>query len=388
MTNGRKGNIVACDETVTPGTWPRECFERGDYTVLETDGAISAITFASVPYQGHETDVAAYLGVPPDSGDPAPGVVLVHGGGGTAFREWAEMWVDRGYAAIAINLGGKNFDGERHDRSGPPHEHGAIFNHTAGWTDLWTFHAIAAVIRANSILRDLPGVDPGRIGVTGISWGGYLTCIVAGVDHRFACAVPVYGCGYLQEGSVDKWREAFDAMPEPDLRRWNEWCDPSSYLPSATLPMLFVNGTNDIAFPLDCYTKSARLPSAPVTMCVRLEMPHSHPDGWAPGEIAAFIDSHVRGGLVLPAISEMTLQGSEWSATVSGGVAPYRGRLLYTQDSGRWQNRKWHDVPVPVEENRVIGTVPDDATVWFLAVEDARGMYVSAFMQERTDHAS
>jgi len=29
--------------------------------------------------------------------------------------------------------------------------------------------------------------------VTGISWGGYLTCIVAGIDDRLKAAVPVYG---------------------------------------------------------------------------------------------------------------------------------------------------------------------------------------------------
>ncbi len=26
--------------------------------------------------------------------------------------------------------------------------------------------------------------------------GGYLTCIVAGLDHRLKVAVPVYGCGF------------------------------------------------------------------------------------------------------------------------------------------------------------------------------------------------
>ena len=35
-----------------------------------------------------------------------PAVVLVHGGGGTAFREWAELWAKRGYAAIAMDLAG------------------------------------------------------------------------------------------------------------------------------------------------------------------------------------------------------------------------------------------------------------------------------------------
>ena len=47
-----------------------------------------------------------------------------------------------------------------------------------------------------------PAVDAGRIGLTGISWGGYMTCVVAGVDPRYRFAVPVYGCGFLALNSA------------------------------------------------------------------------------------------------------------------------------------------------------------------------------------------
>src|SRR5262249_55644912 len=50
------------------------------------------------------------------------------------------------------------------------------------------------VSRCVSLLGRLPEVDPDRIGVTGISWGGYLTGLVAGLDDRLKAAVPVYGC--------------------------------------------------------------------------------------------------------------------------------------------------------------------------------------------------
>ena len=42
---------------------------------------------------------------PADS--PVPGVVLVHGGGGTAFSEWVTEWTNRGYAAISIAVEGQ-----------------------------------------------------------------------------------------------------------------------------------------------------------------------------------------------------------------------------------------------------------------------------------------
>ncbi len=52
------------------------------------------------------------------------------------------------------------------------------------------YHAIAAVVLGHSLLRSLPEVNPGQIGITGISRGGVLTCAAAGVDNRFAFAVP------------------------------------------------------------------------------------------------------------------------------------------------------------------------------------------------------
>ena len=363
------------------GTWPAELFERDDSTVVSTENGIDTIAFDSVPCGGAETSVFAYLGVP-DGAEPVPGMVLVHGGGGTAYREWVELWNERGYAAISMDLTGVGPDGERHERSGPPQDHDVIFDPETPWPDLWTHHAIAAVIRSHTILRGHARVDTDRIGVTGISWGGYLTCIVAGVDNRFGCAIPVYGCGYLAENSADVWMEVLAAMSPEQRARWNALCDPSSYLPNVRMPMLFLNGTNDL-YALDSHTKCARLPRGPVSLCVRHEMPHSHTDGWAPREIARFADQHFRGATPLPQLGEIEIGGNVARANTSGGTPPYAGRLLYTGDPGKWMERQWHDVPADVVDGAVVADVPDDATVFYVAVEDADGMYASAFQIER-----
>ena len=86
------------------------------------------------------------------------------------------------------------------------------------------------------------------------SWGGYLTCILAGIDHRFKVAVPVYGCGFLHEDSY--WKEPILDKMSLELReRWVRCFDPSRYLPGVRCPILFLNGTNDFAYPLDSYRK-------------------------------------------------------------------------------------------------------------------------------------
>src|SRR6185369_6995118 len=126
--------------------------------------------------------------------------------------------------------------------------------------EMWSYHAVAAVVRAHSMLLSLPDVDAERTGLTGISWGGYLTCIVAGIDPRFKVAVPVYGCGFLGENSY--WKSnSLAAMTPASRELWLKLFDPGAYLAGVHRPILFVNGTTDFAYPLDSYQKSYRLVS-------------------------------------------------------------------------------------------------------------------------------
>ena len=47
----------------------------------------------------------AYIGIPstPMPKGGYPGIVLIHGGGGTAFPGWTKMWVDKGFVVIALD---------------------------------------------------------------------------------------------------------------------------------------------------------------------------------------------------------------------------------------------------------------------------------------------
>lgn len=348
----------------------------------EPNGLVTPVRYRTEDYQGRPCWVFAYYGRPQGDG-PFPAMLLVHGGGGKAFAEWAELWAKRGYVALAMDLAGNGPDGQRLENGGPPQDDGAKFRafEEDGTKDMWTYQAVAAILRGHALLASRPEVDRERIGVTGISWGGYLTCIVAGVDHQLKVAVPVYGCGYLHENSAWQENGTFDSMAVANRTRWLANFDPSAHLPGVACPILFVNGTNDFAYPLDSYQKSYRLVRSPRNLCVTVNMPHGHPQGWAPAEIGAYVDSVLKGGTPLAVLSAPQVQGDALSATYETHSPIAKAELHYSTDRGRWQDRKWTSVAVEIDQQAKALRAklpPARPLVAFLTVTDARGLTTSS----------
>lgn len=352
---------------------------------------VEAIFFEGVSFRGNPTKVFAYYGLPSrDSqsqhSDRVPGVVLIHGGGGTAFANWVKLWNSRGYAAIAMDVCGCVPVGtygnwQRHPEGGPPGWDASFTQIDEPVEDQWQTHAVSAVLLAHSFLRSLPEVDADRIGVTGISWGGYLTCIVAGVDDRFQCAVPVYGCGFLGDNSV--WLPTLESIGKERAEKWlNRW-DPSVYLPKSKIPMLWVNGTNDFAYPMDSWQRSAQL-HQPSTLSLRIRMPHGHGvAGENPEEIHVFMNSFLKGGAPFPSFEEVLLKGPIASARYQTKVGITKAELCYTKDFGKWQDRNWESIPAKIEDGRVSAEIPMNAHVWYFNLFDERDCVVSTEHRER-----
>ena len=364
---------------------------------LEKPG-VKAVFYEGVAFQGKPTRVFAYYGIPQsEPGKKVPAMVLIHGGGGTAFESWVELWNKRGYAAIAMDTCGAipkgkkpnsrfSNDWERHEHSGP-----------RGWgdfagidnppTDQWTYHAVSAAIIGHSLLRSFPEVDVDRIGVTGISWGGYLTCIVSGLDSRFKFAAPVYGCGFLGENST--WLKNFQQMGDEKSARWLKWWDPSVYLKDTTIPMLWVTGTNDFAYPPDSLQKSYRLPKSARSLCIKVRMPHGHGGaGENPPEILTYADSFFKGGKPLPQVTQYFTKGNHAYAEFNSDVPVVKAELNYTTATGRWQERKWETIAAtiaagPGGQQRATAELPEGTKVYYFNLIDERGMYISSQHEER-----
>lgn len=370
------------------------------------EGPIHSLLYAGESYRGKLTEVFAFYASPITLGEAKagarfPGVVLIHGGGGTAFADWVWLWAKRGYAAIAMDLGGSrppevvmdektgapkpNAHG-RDTRTpltnpGPGQGHDTKFDSIGGDTsDDWPFHAAASVMRAHTLLRSFPEVDAERTAVTGISWGGYTTCLVASLDDRFKAAVPVYGCGFLHEGeSVQK--PSIDKLGDRRMD-WVRAYDPGSLLPRCRVPILFVNGTNDVHYVLDSYAKSFAVVPGEKQMRIQVNMPHGHPSGWAPQEIGLFIDSKCRGGAPLPVPGAVRIDGEKVIVPFTSAVPVKSAQLHYTSDAGLRSKRAWKSIDAKVEGQAVTAPKPPaDANTWFVALTDERGAMVTTGVQ-------
>ena len=356
-------NLDVLKSTVPAMKWERQ------------DQPVHSLTYAGEKYQGQDTEVFAFYASPITLGEAKPGakfpgVVLIHGGGGTAFVEWAYLWAKRGYAAIAMDLNGSRppepaFDekgplkSKAHDPStrtrlpkgGPPHGAPEKFDSikTPDTSDDWPFHAAASVIRAHNLLRSFPEVDAEHTAVTGISWGGYTTCLVASLDDRFKAAVPVYGCGFLHEGeSVQK--PSLDKLGDHKAL-WVKEYDPGSLLPRCRVPIFFVNGTNDIHYVLDSYMKSYHVVPGEKHMRIQIKMPHGHPPGWEPQEIGLFIDSKCRDGKPLTIPGKPSIEGDlvKLFCISAPPTTLKKAELHYTTDTGLRSQRKWTTVPATID---------------------------------------
>lgn len=369
--------LLAGEASAVSGPWNMDDLRRPPAVEwIQHSGRIRSLYYQGEPYHQKPTRVFAWFAVPEQRNGPVPAMVLVHGGGGRAFPQWATMWAQRGYAAIAMDLSGNGPDGKPLPDGGPQETDQVMFYEAMPVRDAWVYHAAAAVIRAVSFLEQQPEVDPHRIGITGISWGGFLTSLVAGLDQRLKVAIPVYGCGFIYQDSV--WKTIFDHFP-PDARNsWIENFDPSRYLPGARMPMLWINGTNDFAYPLDSYQGSYRLPRGPRWLRITIGMPHGHTQGWEPLEIGIAADHVLKGGAALPRIDSDSRDGNRVEVSFSSAIPVSTATLNYTLDGINWRDRGWESKPLNVMEHRVRATLPDSRPItYFVNLTDARGAIVS-----------
>lgn len=360
-------------------------------TTFDTTTGVKAIAIEGDAFKNvRKTRVFAYWGLPEGASadHKVPAIVLVHGGGGSAIASWVDLWRKRGYAAISMDTCGavptyeKALGGRLRSKYAGPSGPYLFWESADKLKDQWPYHAVAAVIRCHSFLRSRPEIDAARIGITGISWGGFLTAATIGVDDRFAFAAPIYGSGYLIERSAMK--QQLEAYGEKGPL-WAALWDPSNYLPHATKPVLCAVGANDIHFALDSFQRSYDLVKGPLQRAIRPAMSHDHPPAGDPAEITAFANHICFGAPALPKITGKVAAGkmtAEWKAF---GRTIKKVSLCSTdQPMSDWPKQKFVEKSVAFTGDKVVCAVPATAKLFWINITTDDGLVASTryFTQE------
>ncbi|MBD0693368.1 S9 family peptidase [Streptomyces sp. CBMA123] len=177
---------------------------------------------------------------------PYPTVFEIHGGpthhDSDSFAAGPAAWLDHGFAVVRVNYRGSTGYGQ-------------------AWTDalherigLIELEDIAAV-REWAVASGL--ADPGRLVLTGGSWGGYLTLLGLGVQPDSwsvgVAAVPVadYHTAYADEMEALKSldRTLFGGTPEEVPERFTA-SSPLTYVDQVRVPVYISAGVNDPRCPI------------------------------------------------------------------------------------------------------------------------------------------
>ncbi len=172
-----------------------------------------------------------------------PAILQIHGGPqaqyGCAFFHEMQMLAARGYVVVFSNPCGGAGYGFEHRRS--------IIGRwgTLDWDDL---------VRVGDWIFTRPFIDPQRVGVTGGSYGGYMTNWIIGHETRYAAAVTQRSCTNFESmfGTSD-CGHAFETElgPPPWQDRATLWKQsPLAYVRRVQTPLLIVHSNQDLRCPI------------------------------------------------------------------------------------------------------------------------------------------
>lgn len=174
-----------------------------------------------------------------------PSILEIHGGPWTQYG-WFFMHefyflAAHGYVVYFSNPRGGRGYGEAHAAAIWENWGGPDYADLMAWADY---------------VEKLPYIDPDRMGVTGGSYGGYMTVWIIGHTARFKAAVTQRCVSNLISfwGSTDFnwiWQEVFGGKPpfENFEKFWQH--SPIRYIGNATTPTLVIHNENDLRCPIE-----------------------------------------------------------------------------------------------------------------------------------------
>jgi uncharacterized protein len=214
-----------------------------DLEVVSTEKR-DGLTYQEITYASPRGGRVPGMLVVPDGPGPFAGMILMHGMPGTyeRMRPEAEALARRGAVALAINapfsrsFGGAPLSFDERDRDNQ-------------------IQLIIDLRRGVDLLLSRPDVDKERLGYLGISYGGAMGGLLAGVERRIKAYALVVGDGGLVSHSTgeDDTDGPLQRMPPERAKRWLAAMEPIEPIRfvgrAAPAHLLFQNGRRDELVP-------------------------------------------------------------------------------------------------------------------------------------------
>lgn len=228
------------------GDWEQVTNFHGDFHAAHEISRPMHHTFTDK--DGYEIDGFAMAPIGYKAEEKYPAILHIHGGPkttlGEIYHHEMQLWANRGYFVLYCNPRGS--DGKGDDFADIRGKYG-----TCDYEDIMQF--------LDEMLEKYPAIDPERIGVTGGSYGGFMTNWMVGHTDRFRAAVTqrsitnwlsktyMSDIGYYF--NVDQvLAESWDSSSFDAEGLWN--ASPLKYLKGAKTPTLIIHSDSDYRCPL------------------------------------------------------------------------------------------------------------------------------------------
>ena len=206
--------------------------------------------FVAVSPDGTEVEAWVIRPAGFDEGRTYPTLLNIHGGPftqyGNKFFDEFQVYAGAGYAVVYCNPRGSSGYSEAWGRAiRGPVEGGP------GWGTV-DYEDVMAVM--DEAIKRFDFVDADRLGVTGGSYGGYMTSWIVGHNDRFRAAISERAVNNLlsEGGSSDIaiwWKGYIGAHPWEAPEAYRQM-SPSTYAKDITTPLLILHSENDLRCPV------------------------------------------------------------------------------------------------------------------------------------------
>jgi len=211
------------------------------------------ITVRRVVFRSRDdSEIFAVIAMPKTPGKH-PGMLVLHGGGGSAEVDKAMAWAQRGYVAVAPDLPGiaepKKLTISKGRWNALKYGEGRYVAAPDAGASVMV-DAVLSAMKSLYLLRAQPGVDTARIGVVGISWGGYMTTMVCGLaGDQVSAGFSVFGCGFYEYSSqLNGPKSPMGVMPQADRERWLKYLDAGRRAAGIRAAFFIAGAANDFFF--------------------------------------------------------------------------------------------------------------------------------------------